>query len=88
MDSKEEIQKMRKTNMRIFPIYKKISWDYLFYYTIDFLFLTQIKNISAANVVLANSIYYFLNLILQVPVSIFVEFFGRKNSIINHSKYA
>lgn len=68
--------------MRIFPIYKKISWDYLFYYTIDFLFLTQIKNISAANVVLANSIYYFLNLILQVPVSIFVEFFGRKNSII------
>ena len=42
MNTKEETQKMRKINMRIFPTYKKISWDYLFYYTIDFLFLTQI----------------------------------------------
>ena len=82
MNTKEETQKMRKINMRIFPTYKKISWDYLFYYTIDFLFLTQIKNISAANVVLANSIYYFFNLILQIPANIFVEFFGRKNSIV------
>ena len=82
MNTKEETQKMRKINMKIFPTYKKISWDYLFYYTIDFLFLTQIKNISAANVVLASSVYYFFNLILQIPANIFVEFFGRKNSIV------
>ena len=31
---------MRKRNMKLFPIYKKIASDYLFYYTIDFLFLT------------------------------------------------
>ena len=82
MGTKEETQNMRKTNMRIFPTYKKIAWDYLFYYTIDFLFLTQIKNISAADVVLASSIKALFGIFLQIPANIIVEFLGRKNSII------
>lgn len=77
-----EKQKMRKTNMKIFPIYKKLSWDYLFFYTIDFLFLTQIKNISAADVVLKSSFYAFFSIFLQIPVNIIVDFLGRKNSIV------
>ena len=36
--TKEQKREMRKTNMRIFTTYKKLAWDYLFYYTIDFLF--------------------------------------------------
>ena len=52
MEAKEDRQKMRKRNIKLFPIYKMISWDFLFFYTIDFLFLTQIKNIEAADVVL------------------------------------
>lgn len=42
MGTNEEIktQQMRKRNMKLFPTYKKIADDYLFYYTIDFLFLT------------------------------------------------
>ncbi len=79
---KDEIQNMRKNNMRIFPIYAKISTDYLFYYTIDFLFLTQIKNISAADVVLASSIKSLFGIFLQIPANVIVEFLGRKNSII------
>ena len=39
--NKEETQKMRKTNMRIFPTYKKMAWDYLFYYSIDFLIFSM-----------------------------------------------
>ncbi|MCX4302597.1 MAG: MFS transporter [Clostridia bacterium] len=73
---------MRKRNMKLFPIYKKLAWDYLFYYSIDFLFLTQIKNISAANVVLANSIKYLFGIFIQIPANIIVEFLGRRNSII------
>lgn len=73
---------MRKRNMKLFPIYKKLAWDYLFYYSIDFLFLTQIKNISAADVVLANSIKYLFGILIQIPANIIVEFLGRKNSII------
>ena len=82
MNSKEEVQKMRKTNMRIFPTYSKIACDYLFYYTIDFLFLTQIKHISAANVVLLSSIQSIFGIFLQIPANIIIEFLGRRNSII------
>ena len=82
MSNKSSKQIMRKNNMKIFPIYKKLAWDYLFFYTIDFLFLTQIKNISAADVVLKSSFYALFSIFLQIPVNIIVEFLGRKNSII------
>lgn len=32
-------------NMKLFPIYKALSWDTLFYYAIEFLFLTRCKKI-------------------------------------------
>ena len=82
METKEETQKMRKRNMKLFPIYKKLGWDYLFYYTIDFLFLTQIKGISASDVVLKGTFYSLFIVILQIPSNIIVEFLGRKNSIV------
>ena len=82
MVNKEEVQMMRKTNMRIFPIYKRLAWDYLFFYTIDFLFLTQIKGISASDVMLKSTFYAFFSSILQIPANIIVEFLGRKNSIV------
>ena len=82
METKEEIQKMRKRNMKIFPIYKMLSWDLLFYYTINFLFLTQIKNISASEVVLTDSFYALFVMILQIPVSIIIAFLGKKKSIV------
>lgn len=80
--SKDADVEMRKRNMKLFPTYKKLAWDYLFYYSIDFLFLTQIKNLSAANVVLANSIKCLFGIFIQIPANIIVEFLGRKNSII------
>lgn len=82
MQNTKETQKMRKVNMRIFPTYKKLAWDYLFFYTIDFLFLTQIKGISPANVVLKSTFYAFFSIIMQIPANIIVEFLGRKNSLI------
>lgn len=82
MSTMSATQKMRKTNMKIFPIYKRLGWDYLFYYSIDFLFLTQIKNISAADVVLKSSFYAFFSIFLQIPANIIIDFLGRKNSLI------
>ncbi len=82
MKNKEDVRMMRKTNMRIFPTYKRLAWDYLFFYTIDFLFLTQIKGISAADVMLKSTFYAFFSIILQIPANIVVEFLGRKNSLI------
>ena len=82
MENKENARMMRKTNMRIFPTYKRLAWDYLFFYTIDFLFLTQIKGISASDVMLKSTFYAFFSIALQIPANIIVEFLGRKNSVI------
>ncbi len=46
-----------KFNRRIFPIYKGLGWDPLFYSAIIFLFLTEIKGIAPAKVMYAESIY-------------------------------
>ena len=82
MISNEETQKIRKTNMKIFPTYKKLSWDFIFFYTINFLFLTQVKGINPADIVLIDSFYYLFGVITQVPATFIIQFFGRKNSII------
>ena len=81
-ETKEEKQRMRKTNMKLFPIYKMLSWDLLFYYTINFLFLTQIKNISASDVVLTDSMYALFVMILQIPISIIIAILGKKKSMV------
>lgn len=82
MTKKEEKQKMRKVNMKIFPTYRKLACDYLFFYTIDFLFLTQVKGISAADVVLKYSFYSLFSIFVQIPCNMIVEFLGKKNSLI------
>ncbi len=43
----EEITKARKQNMKIYSLYRAISCDIIFYYAIEFLFLTQVKNTLA-----------------------------------------
>lgn len=81
-ETKEEKQKMRKRNMKLFPIYKMLSWDLLFYYTINFLFLTQIKNISASDVVLIDSFYALFIMVLQIPINVIIAFLGKKKSLV------
>ena len=68
--------------MKLFPIHKMLSWDLLFYYTINFLFLTQIKNISASDVVLTDSFYALFVMILQIPINIIIAFLGKKKSLV------
>ena len=81
MEEMTKIQ-MRKRNMKLFPVYKALSWDYIFFYTINFLFLTQVKNINPADVVLIDSFYYLFTMFSQIPTTFIIEFLGRKNSII------
>ncbi len=81
MVEKEKIQ-MRKRNMKLFPIYKTLSWDYIFFYTTNFLFLTQCKHIHPADVVLIDSFYALFGIIMQVPATFVIEYLGRKRSMI------
>ena len=81
MNSLNEIQK-RKINTRLYPIYKTISWDLLFYYSIIYLFLTQTKNFSPSQVLLGEAFFTASCLAVQIPVGLLVNKFGKRNSLI------
>lgn len=81
METTQKIQD-KKTNTKLFPIYKMFSWDLLFYYSIIYLFLTQAKNFSASEVLLAESFFTASCLLLQIPIGLLVDKIGKKNSLV------
>lgn len=81
MTNNKNIQK-RKQNMKIYSTYRTISMDLLFIYAIDFLFLTQVKNINASDVVLKTSFYAMFMILLQIPANIIINKLGVRRSVI------
>ncbi len=79
---KEEITKARKQNMKIYAIYRAISLDLIFYYAIELLFLTQVKHISSADVVLSSGFYAIFMMLFQIPASIIVDKIGTRKCTI------
>ena len=80
--TKEKLKKHRKKNIKIFPIYKTISWDLLFYFPIIFLFLTKVKGFSPSQVLYADAFYTLANTFWQIPITRIVDRIGKKNSLI------
>ena len=74
--------KHKKTNQRIMIIYKMLSYDLLFYYTISYLFLTNVKGLSTAQIVLCDSFYPLFKIIFQFPCTILIQKIGKKKSLI------
>lgn len=81
MINNKYIQK-RKQNMKLYSMYRAISMDLIFIYAIDFLFLTQVKNISASNVVLKSSFYALFMMVLQIPANILIDKIGTRRCTI------
>lgn len=79
---KRELSKKRRRNAKLFSIYKMFSWDLLFYYSIEFLFFTITKGISASEVLIINGIYLISKIIMQIPAVIINDAVGRKKGII------
>ena len=79
---KEDLVKARKQNMRLYALYRPISLDLLFYYCIEFLFLTQVKQISASHVVLGSSFYAIFMIIWQIPASVIIDKIGTKRCTV------
>ena len=69
-------------NIKLFPIYKMISWDLLFFYAIIFLYLVQVKNLSAQQVLLAEALYNVAIMLFLIPSGKIVDKIGKKNSVI------
>ena len=67
-----------------------IGVDWIFYYGIRILFLTQVKNISAADIVLATSFYGLCYILFQIPNAIILSKIGKKKTIreidLSHNK--
>ena len=78
----QAIIKNRKYNIKLFPIYKALSWDLLFYYAVSFLFLTQIKGLSASEVLFLDAFYPIFKFVLQIPSTVLVNKFGNRKSLI------
>ena len=81
MSNSKKIQD-RKLNARLYPIYKMISWDLLFYYSIIYLFLTQAKHFSASQVLIGEAFFTASCLVIQIPIGLIVDRFGKKNSLV------
>ena len=82
MENKIKVIEKRKKNVKIFPIYKTVSWDLLFYFPIIFLFLTQVKGLSPSQVLLSDAVYTLSNTFWQIPITRIVDKIGKKNCLI------
>ncbi len=78
----EEITKARKQNMKIYSLYRAIGVDLVFYYAAEFLFLTQVKHINGADIVLSTGFYAVFMILFQIPASIIVDRIGTRRCTI------
>ena len=81
MEQQKKI-KARKQNMKIYKLYRAVSLDLVFFYAIEILFLSQVKNINIADIVLAKSFYAVFMVFLEIPTSIIVDRIGTKRCTI------
>ncbi len=82
MKQEKEMRQKRKQNMKIYSLYRAISCDLIFYYAIEFLFLTQVKHISPSDIVLSGAFYSIFMIIFQIPASIIIDKIGTKKCTI------
>lgn len=82
MKDRKEINQIKRRNAKIFPIYKMFSWDLLFFYSIQFLFYTITKKISASDVLIINGLFLFYRIIMQIPSVTLTDTIGKKKSIV------
>ncbi len=72
----------RKLNryLHVYPLFAGITGDLLFYIAVDTLFLTVVKNLSAAQIVSLTSISSFACIFLQVPILKMMQKLGNTRS--------
>lgn len=79
---RKKISKKRRNNAILYPIYKMFSWDLLCFYSVEFLFYTITKGITASQVLMLTSAYMISKVIFQIPAVAFSDYFGKRKSMI------
>lgn len=82
MKRKKEIAEIKRNNAKLYPIYKMFSWDLLFFYSVEFLFYTIAKDVTASEILIINGFYLLFRIIMQVPAVTVADLLGRRKSII------
>lgn len=78
----KELEKKKKNNLKIYPIYRIFSWDILFYYAIAYLFLTVQKDLTPAQALQFDAFYLLFKLMMQIPCTLFIQKMGKRKSLI------
>lgn len=78
----KELERKKKNNIKLYPIYRIFSWDLLFYYAIIYLFLTIEKGISAAEALQFDAFYISFKFLMQIPCTLLIQKIGKRRSII------
>ena len=81
-NNKKKISKKKRNNAILYPIYKMFSWDLLSFYSVEFLFYTITKGISASEVLMLTSVYIICKILFQIPSVAISDYFGKRKSII------
>lgn len=69
----EEIEVRKSYNRKLYPIYKMLSWDLLFHVAIIFVYLTNVKGLSTADVFFVDALYTAFKFIMQIPAVVIVD---------------
>lgn len=76
------LSEKRKNNMKLYSVHRMLTADLLFYYAVEYIFLTQVKGLTAGEIVLANAFWGAFQFILQIPTTVLIEKLGDRKSII------
>jgi len=82
MENRKEISKIKRKNAKLYPIYKMFSWDLLFFYSIEFLFYTITKKVTASEILIINGFYLLFRIVMQIPAVALTDLLGKRKSII------
>ena len=74
----KELQRKKENNIKLYPIYKMLSWDLLFYYAIIYLFLTIEKGCTPAQALQFDAFYILFKFITQIPCTLLIQKIGKR----------
>lgn len=79
---KKDVSKIKENNTKLYSIYKLIGLDWIFYYAMKILFLTEVKEISVSNIILSVSFYSLFFIIFSMFNKGIINKIGKKESIV------
>ena len=82
VEDSPELRKKKINNIKIYPIYRALTWDLLFYYSIIYLFFTIEKGMSVLQVFQIDAFYLAFKAIVQIPSTMVIEKLGKRRSLI------